>query len=79
MITSQMIVAGDSVRQKSGGPTMTVVAVDERYPCTDGTVGGLFCVWEEGMMLYEHVFSPFTLNLVGHAQAGGDERREHQR
>lgn len=60
---------------------MTVVAIDERYPCSDGTEGGLFCVWEEGMLLYEHVFSPFTLNLVGHAQQlmGSDERREHQR
>lgn len=52
------------VRQKCGGPVMWVVSVDEAYPCGDETQGGLFCAWEEGATLYEHVFSPYALDIV---------------
>lgn len=52
------------VRQKCGGPVMWVVSVDEAYPCGDETQGGLFCAWEEGTILYEHVFSPYTLDIL---------------
>ena len=52
------------VRQKCGGPVMWVVSIDEAYPCGDETHGGLFCAWEEGTTLYEHVFSPYALDII---------------
>lgn len=52
------------VRQKSGGPTMWVVSINEEYPCNDNTIGGVFCTWEEGQTLYEHIFSPYALDIL---------------
>jgi uncharacterized protein YodC (DUF2158 family) len=72
---------GILVRQKCGGPTMWIVTVDEAYPCSDGTLGGLFCTWEDRGVLYEHVFSPFALDIVGPPSVAPDgaERRAHRR
>jgi len=52
------------VRQKSGGPPMWVVSVSNDYPCSDGTVGGVLCTWEEHRTLYEHIFSPYALDIL---------------
>ena len=55
---------GVVVRQKCGGPPMLVVAVNDDYPCNDSTVGGVFCTWEENQTLYEHIFSPYALDIL---------------
>ncbi len=52
------------VRLKSGGPPMWVVSVSEDYPCNDNTIGGVFCSWEEEQTLYEHIFSPYALDIL---------------
>lgn len=60
---------------------MWVVSVDEAYPCSDNTLGGLFCAWEDDTVLYEHVFSPFALDIVGVKAVipAGGERRSNKR
>lgn len=58
---------GLRVRQKSGGPVMSVVSVDESFPCFPCDVappGGVLCTWEESSILFEHVFSPYALDIV---------------
>lgn len=81
MITSQRINLGDTVRQKCGGPGMTVVSIDLAYPCKDGSIGGLFCIWEKDSLLFEDVFSPYALDLIRHGAPlhREDERRQFQR
>jgi len=57
-----------AVRLKVGGPLMTVVDFDENYPLEDGSRGGFFCTWVDGMFLHEDVFSPLALELVTDGQ-----------
>jgi uncharacterized protein YodC (DUF2158 family) len=72
---------GMLVRQKSGGPPMWVVSINDDYPCNDNTVGGVFCTWEEDQTLYEHIFSPYALDILFNKIAVpiSKERRLHSR
>ncbi len=49
---------GDTVRLKSGGPSMTVAAHEE-------DIDLIICQWFDGEELKEGQFSPESLELVG--------------
>ena len=58
---------GMLVRQKCGGPEMSVVSIDEKHVCFPADIaplGGVFCVWADSSTLYGHVFSPYALDVI---------------
>jgi uncharacterized protein YodC (DUF2158 family) len=58
---------GQLVRQKCGGPVMWVISIDEGYPVfpsDQAPPGGVCCGWEEDSILFEHVFSPYGLDII---------------
>jgi hypothetical protein len=52
---------------------MQVVSIVKDFPCFPADIaplGAVCCIWDQDSVLYEHMFSPYALDIVSDNRGG---------